>query len=61
MSTISLGISGAAGRMGKRLIALAAEQPDLFKLTTAIDAPQSTGSWARMRERLPERILRAWR
>ena len=41
MSTISLGISGAAGRMGKRLIALAAEQPDLFKLTTAIDAPGS--------------------
>ncbi|MGN6367277.1 MAG: 4-hydroxy-tetrahydrodipicolinate reductase [Phycisphaerae bacterium] len=41
MSTISLGISGAAGRMGKRLIALAAEQHDLFKITTAIDAPQS--------------------
>ena len=41
MSTISLGISGAAGRMGKRLIALAAEQPDVFKITTAIDAPQS--------------------
>ncbi|HUO08885.1 MAG TPA: 4-hydroxy-tetrahydrodipicolinate reductase [Phycisphaerae bacterium] len=41
MSTISLGISGAAGRMGKRLIALSAEQPELFKLTTAIDAPQS--------------------
>ena len=41
MSTVSLGISGAAGRMGKRLIALAAEQPELFKLTTAIDAPGS--------------------
>ncbi len=41
MSTISLGISGAAGRMGKSLIALAAEQPTVFKLTTAIDAPQS--------------------
>jgi 4-hydroxy-tetrahydrodipicolinate reductase len=41
MSTISLGISGAAGRMGKRLIALAAEQHDFFKITTAIDAPQS--------------------
>ena len=41
MSTISLGISGAAGRMGRRLIALAAEQPDVFKITTAIDAPQS--------------------
>jgi 4-hydroxy-tetrahydrodipicolinate reductase len=42
MSTISLAIAGAAGRMGRRLIALAAEQPDLFKLTTAIDAPNSS-------------------
>jgi 4-hydroxy-tetrahydrodipicolinate reductase len=41
MSTVSLGISGAAGRMGRRLIALAAEQPELFRLTTAIDAPGS--------------------
>src|SRR5271170_2698316 len=42
MSTISLAISGAAGRMGRRLIALAAEQPDVFKLSTAIDAPASS-------------------
>jgi len=41
MSTISLGITGAAGRMGRRLIALAAEQPDTFTLTTAIEAPNS--------------------
>ena len=37
----TLAITGAAGRMGKRLIALAAEQPDLFKLVAAIDAPNS--------------------
>jgi 4-hydroxy-tetrahydrodipicolinate reductase len=42
MSTVSLAISGAAGRMGRRLIALAAEQPDVFKLATAIDAPTSS-------------------
>ena len=41
MSTISLGIAGAAGRMGRRLIALAAEQPDAFKLVSAFDAPTS--------------------
>jgi 4-hydroxy-tetrahydrodipicolinate reductase len=39
MPPILLGIAGAAGRMGRRLIALAAEQPDVFTLTTAIDAP----------------------
>ena len=40
MSTpILLGIAGAAGRMGRRLIALAGEQPDVFKLAAAIDAP----------------------
>jgi len=38
---ILLGIAGAAGRMGRRLIALAAEQPDVFALATAIDAPNS--------------------
>jgi 4-hydroxy-tetrahydrodipicolinate reductase len=40
MSTpILLGIAGAAGRMGRRLIALASEQPEVFKLAAAIDAP----------------------
>ena len=39
MPPISLGIAGAAGRMGRRLIALAAEQPAAFKLVAAIDAP----------------------
>jgi len=38
---ISLGIAGAAGRMGRRLIALAAEQPEVFQLVSAIDAPNS--------------------
>jgi len=38
MATISLGIAGAAGRMGRRLIALAAEQPEVFRLAAAIDA-----------------------
>jgi 4-hydroxy-tetrahydrodipicolinate reductase len=41
MPPISLAISGAAGRMGKRLIALAAEQPDVFTLSAALDAPNS--------------------
>jgi 4-hydroxy-tetrahydrodipicolinate reductase len=41
MSTISLGIAGVAGRMGRRLVALAAEQPQVFTLTTALDAPTS--------------------
>jgi 4-hydroxy-tetrahydrodipicolinate reductase len=41
MPTISLAIAGAAGRMGRRLIALAAEQPNLFQLTAALDAPNS--------------------
>jgi 4-hydroxy-tetrahydrodipicolinate reductase len=41
MSTISLAIAGAAGRMGKRLIAVASEQPDVFKITTALDASTS--------------------
>ena len=36
---IQLGIAGAAGRMGRRLIAFAAEQPDIFALASAIDAP----------------------
>jgi len=39
MSPIPLGIAGAAGRMGRRLIALAAEQPAVFTLAAAIDAP----------------------
>jgi 4-hydroxy-tetrahydrodipicolinate reductase len=39
MSPILLGIAGAAGRMGRRLIALAAEQPDIFALASALDAP----------------------
>jgi 4-hydroxy-tetrahydrodipicolinate reductase len=38
MPTISLAIAGAAGRMGRRLIALASEQPQVFQLTAAIDA-----------------------
>jgi 4-hydroxy-tetrahydrodipicolinate reductase len=42
MSTISLAIAGAAGRMGRRLIALASEQPTVFKLATAIDAPNTS-------------------
>lgn len=41
MPPISLGITGAAGRMGRRLIALAAEQPDVFELVAAIDTPTS--------------------
>ncbi len=41
MPSITLAISGAAGRMGRRLIALAAEQPDLFTLAAALDAPHS--------------------
>jgi len=36
---IHLAISGAAGRMGKRLIALSAEQKDTFQLVAALDAP----------------------
>jgi 4-hydroxy-tetrahydrodipicolinate reductase len=36
---IRLGISGAAGRMGRRLIAFAAEQPKIFTLVSALDAP----------------------
>ena len=42
MSTVSLAIAGAAGRMGKRLIALASEQPDIFRITTTIDSPSSS-------------------
>src|SRR4051812_48893109 len=38
---ISLGITGAAGRMGRRLIALALEQPSAFKLAAALEAPNS--------------------
>ncbi|HVS72696.1 MAG TPA: 4-hydroxy-tetrahydrodipicolinate reductase [Phycisphaerae bacterium] len=41
MSTVSLAISGAAGRMGRRLIALAAEQPGEFMVSAALDAPNS--------------------
>jgi 4-hydroxy-tetrahydrodipicolinate reductase len=41
MPTISLAIAGAAGRMGRRLIALAAEQHDLLAVVAAIDAPNS--------------------
>jgi 4-hydroxy-tetrahydrodipicolinate reductase len=41
-SPISLAIAGAAGRMGKRLVALAAEQPDVFTLTTAIATHSSS-------------------
>jgi 4-hydroxy-tetrahydrodipicolinate reductase len=42
MSPITLAISGAAGRMGKRLIALASEQPEVFTLSAALDAPNSS-------------------
>ncbi len=38
---VLLGISGAAGRMGRRLIALAAEKPEAFRVVAAIDAPGS--------------------
>jgi 4-hydroxy-tetrahydrodipicolinate reductase len=38
MSAISLAITGAAGRMGRRLLALACEQPDIFKVVGALDA-----------------------
>ena len=41
MATIELGIAGAAGRMGRRLVALAREQPEVFSLAAAIDAPNS--------------------
>lgn len=40
MSAIKLGIHGAAGRMGQRLIALAAGDPGL-KIVAAIDSPQN--------------------
>ncbi len=42
MATVALAIAGAAGRMGRRLIALASEQPEIFKLVTAIDASTSS-------------------
>jgi 4-hydroxy-tetrahydrodipicolinate reductase len=41
MSTISLAIAGAAGRMGRRLIALASEEPHFFTIAAATDAPNS--------------------
>lgn len=51
MSIVRVGISGAAGRMGKRLIALAIQDGDL-ELAAALDAPthpaigQDAGSYA---------------
>jgi 4-hydroxy-tetrahydrodipicolinate reductase len=39
VTPIHLGITGAAGRMGRRLVALAAEQPEVFRLVCAVDAP----------------------
>ncbi len=41
MAAMALGISGAAGRMGRRLVALAGEQPELFRVVVAIDSPAS--------------------
>ena len=41
MPPISLAITGAAGRMGKRLIALAGEQPEVFKVVSALEAAGS--------------------
>jgi len=41
MPPISLAITGAAGRMGKRLIALAVEQPEVFKVVCALEAAGS--------------------
>jgi 4-hydroxy-tetrahydrodipicolinate reductase len=41
MPPISLAITGAAGRMGKRLVALAAEQPAVFTVVAALDAAGS--------------------
>jgi 4-hydroxy-tetrahydrodipicolinate reductase len=38
-SPISLAITGASGRMGKRLIALALEQPEQFRLVAALERP----------------------
>ena len=38
---VSLAITGAAGRMGRRLIALALDQPATFKLAAALEAPTS--------------------
>ncbi len=51
MSIVRVGISGAAGRMGKRLIAMAIQDNDL-ELTAALDAPshpaigQDAGNYA---------------
>src|SRR5579862_7270685 len=41
LTPISLAITGASGRMGKRLIALALEQPDQFQLVAALERPDS--------------------
>ncbi|MCL2648876.1 MAG: 4-hydroxy-tetrahydrodipicolinate reductase [Phycisphaerales bacterium] len=41
MEMIILAIAGAAGRMGRRLVALANEQKDTFSVGAAIDAPNS--------------------
>ncbi|HEY4330381.1 MAG TPA: 4-hydroxy-tetrahydrodipicolinate reductase [Phycisphaerae bacterium] len=41
MPAISLGITGAAGRMGRRLVALAAETPEVFNVVCAMEAPAS--------------------
>lgn len=38
-SAITLAVTGAAGRMGKRIIAIASEQPEQFKLVGALDRP----------------------
>lgn len=42
MAAIAVGISGAAGRMGRRLIALAAEQPEVFRVVAAVDKAGSS-------------------
>ena len=48
MSTIRLAIHGAAGRMGQRLIALAAADPQL-QVVAALESPRSPGSGTRRR------------
>ena len=37
-------VTGASGRMGRRIIALAANQPDRFQLIAALDAPTSAAA-----------------
>lgn len=38
---IRLGVCGAGGRMGQRILSLAGRQSDIFEITAAVDAPGS--------------------